>query len=283
MPKKKKSIGRNILSGFLAFFLTILLTVGTLCISVYVGFFADGRILDGLNYKDYYASVEEFFYQNARDMTIPSGLPPEIVDDIVDSQIIHDDVKGYVLAALKEEEYKFHTDVLKENLTKKIYQYFQEENMQITQLQEETIPQYVETVSDKYVEDLKVPLVTHIPRIKRLYKKVLFGVMTGGLLFAAAIVFVLFRMYQWKHRGLRYIVYGTIATSVMVAAPAFAARTSGFYKRIGINAEHLYNALTAYVEHGINMLFYMAAGWIVITCLLLLLVSFLKKKGRRRE
>lgn len=283
MSKNDKNIGKKILSSFLAFFLAILLTVGTVCISVYVGLFSNERILDGLNYKDYYANVEEFFYQNARDMTIPSGLPPEIVNDIVDAQTIYDDVKGYVLASLKGEEYTFHTDELKENLTKKIYQYFQEENIQITQLQEETIPQYVETVADKYIEDLKVPLVPHIPKIKQIYKKALPGIITVDLLLCTGIVVALFRIHRWRHRGLRYVVYSTTATAIMIALPAFAARKSGFYKRIGINVEHLYNALVAYIENGINMLFYMAAGWLVVTCILLLLISFLKKKGKRRN
>lgn len=283
MSAKKNSIGRNILSGFLAFFLTIILTVGTLCISIYMGFFMSGRILNGLNYKDYYASVEAFFYQNARDITIPIGLPPEIVDGIVDSQTIHDDVKGYVLAALKGEEYEFHTDMLEVNLTNHIYAYFEEENLTMTQLQEDTVPEYVGIIADKYVEDLKVPLITYISKAKRIYTKILLGILTGGLILGSAIVVVLFRMYRWRHRGLRYVVYSTIATAVMVAAPAIAARTTGFYKRIGINAEHLYNALVAYVENGINILFYMAAGWLVVTCVLLFLISFLKKKGKRKN
>lgn len=282
MLKKRKNIARNILSSFLAFFLTILLTVGTLCISVYTGFLMKGRILDGLNYKDYYANVEAFFYQNVRDMTIPSGLPPEIVDNIVDSQTIHDDVKGYVLASLEGKSYEYHTDMLKENLTNNIYTYFQKENLQMTQLQEETIPQYVQAISDKYEEDLKVPLVTYVPKVKQIYTKILLGTMAGVLILGGGIVVVLFRMYRWKHRGLRYITYSTIATAIMVAVPAFAARATGFYKRIGINAKHLYNVFVAYVENGINMLFYMAIGWLIITCILLFWISFLKKDGKRR-
>lgn len=282
MPKEKKSIARNILSGFLAFFLTVLLTAGTVCVSVYAGFFMDGRILDGLNYKDYYASVEEYFYQNARDMTIPSGLPPEIVNNIVDSQTIHDDIKGYVAASLKGEAYEFHTDTLKEKLTNNIYEYFRKEQLQMTQLQEETVPKYVQTIADKYVEDLKVPLVTYVPKIKQVYVKLLFGIITGVVILGGVIVFVLLRMYRWKHRGLRYIAYSTIAAAIMVAAPAFAVRISGFYKRIGIDAKHLYNMFVAYVENGVNMLFYMALGWLFITCVLLCLISWLKRKGKRR-
>lgn len=282
MSKETKKIARNFLSSVLAFFLTILLTVGTICVSVYVGFFMKGRILDGLNYKDYYARVENFFYQNAKDMTIPSGLPTEVIDGIVDSQTIHDDVKGYVLAALEGKAYEFHTDSLKENLTDNVYAYFEKENIQVSELQEETIPQYVQSISDKYEEDLKVPLITYISKAKRIYTKVLIAVMTGVILLGGAIVIALFRMYRWKHRGLRYIVYSTIATAVMVAAPAFAAHATGFYKRIGINAKHLYNAFVAYVENGINMLFYMAIGWVIVTCVLLFLISILKKNGRRR-
>lgn len=283
MSTKKNRIGRSILSGFLAFFLTILLTAATFCISIYIGFFMNGRILNGLNYKDYYASVEDYFYQRVRDMTIPSGLPPEIVDGIVDSQTIHDDVRGYVLAALEGEDYTFHTDMLEVNLTDRIYAYFEEENLEMTSLQEETIPEYVGTISDEYVKDLKVPLIPYIAKVKQLYRKVLVAVLGGTLVLGAAIVIVLFRMYRWRHRGLRYIAYSTIATAVMTMVPAVMARTTGFYKRIGINAEHLYNAFVAYIENGINILFYVAAGWLVVTGVVLLLISFLKRKGKRKD
>lgn len=282
MSKKSKKIARNILSSFLAFFLTVLLTVGTLLVSIYTGFFMKGKILDGLNYKDYYAGVEEYFYQDVKDMSIPSGLPEEVLDGIVDSQTIHEDVKGYVLAVLDGKEYVFRTEGMQKKLSDNIYAYFQDENVQMSELQEKTIPQYVQTVADRYEEDLKVPLLTYIYKARCLCSRLFVAVGAGILLIGGAIVFSLIRLYRWKHRGLRYVIYSTIATSVMVATPAFAARISGFYKRIGISAKHLYNAFVAYVENGINMLFYMAVGWIIITCILLFFVSYLKKNGKRR-
>jgi hypothetical protein len=249
---------------------------------IYVSFLSEGRILDVLNYKDYYASIESYFYQNAKDITIPVGLPTEIVDGIVDSDTIHDDVKGYVSAALKGEEYQFQTTGLRQNLTENIYTYFESENIEMTELQEETVPEYTQMIADEYEADMKVPLVSYMPKIKNLYRKVLAGILAATFLLGAAIVFVLLRMYHWKHKGLRYVAYSTTATALIVAVPGIVAQATGVYKRVGINAEHLYNAFVSYVQNGINMLFYTAIGWLVVTCALLFFISFLKKNGKRR-
>lgn len=278
--KKKNKLLKKILCGCLAFFLSVLLTAGTVCVVIYLGFLTENKILDSLNSKDYYSDVEAFFYEDAKDYTLPSGLPVEIVDGIVDSDTVHDDVRGYVRASLKGSGYTFATEELKENLTANIYAYFSEQGVEMTQLQSETLPEYAQNIADLYEEDMKVPVVNMIPGIRAVFLKVIAVILAVEAVLGAAIVITLLKMQRWKHRSMRYMVYSTLATAGMTVIPAIFALSSGFYKKINISSRHMYYALTGYVENGFMLFLYGAAFWLVVSAGLLAGISFMKNRKK---
>lgn len=278
--KKKNKMIKKLLSSLLAFFLSVFLTAGTVCIAIYLGYFTENKVLDSLNAKDYYTDVEEFFIEDAKDLTLPSGLPVEIVEGMVDSNTVHDDVRGYVKASFRQEEYIFATDKLKKNLTENVNFYFAESGTEMTQLQKDTLPEYVQSVADLYEEDLKVPLVDKIPAIRNVFLKVMIVVLAVSALLGMGIIITLIRMQRWKHRGMRYIVYSTLATAGMTALPAIVAFTSGFYKKINISARHTYYALTGYIENGFLIFLYAAVFWLIASAGLLAGISFMKNRKK---
>ena len=277
--KRKHRKGRFIISSILSFLLSILLTVATVALAIRAGFINESRILDGLNYKDYYSGVEAQFYQDAKDLSTPMGLPENVLDGIVDSDTIHEDVRGYVSAAFQGKQYTFHTDELEQSLTDHIYRYFQEQGWQLTQEQLTTIPEYTEMISDKYVEDLKVPLVNHFDKINRNYTKIMVLGITGCLILSAVIIFVLIRMYRWKHRAIRFVIYSTLAAAIMTAVPAVVVLVSGFYKRISIEMEYMYHAVVQYITNGFMVFIYMSCAWVAVSVGLLLFIRYLKKNS----
>ena len=109
MNRKSKKRLRGIISTILSFLLAVLFTVGSVLVGLYIGFLNENRIIDGLNYKDYYSGVEENFYQNSKDITTPMGLPENVVDGIVDSETIYENIKDYVVAAVNGQTYVFAT------------------------------------------------------------------------------------------------------------------------------------------------------------------------------
>lgn len=277
--KKKNRTLRYIISSILSFLLAILLTVGTFLVGIYAGFLNENRIIDGLNYKDYYTSAEEFFYQNAADTTIPIGLPESVVTDIVDSKTVYEDIRGYVLAAVKGKEYEFHTDELKRNLTKNVNQYISTQGLEMNEEQQATIPQYVQLIADQYEEDLQVPFIGHFAKLKATYQKVIAIAFPVIAVFSAVIIMMMIRMYRWKHRAMRFLIYSTSSAAIMVSIPAVVALVTGFYKRINISSEYVYYAFTKYIGNGFLIFLYMAAGWMIISAGLLLLIKYLKSNS----
>lgn len=277
--KRKHSRGRFVISSILSFLLAILLTVATVALAVKVGFVNKNQILDGLNYKDYYSGVEEQFYQDVKDLATPMGLPENVLEGIVESDIIHEDVRGYVDASCDGREYTFHTEELKQNLTDHIYRYFQEQGWQLTEEQLTTIPEFTGMIADKYVEDMKVPLVNYFNKLDSVYTKMTVFVVGGCLAVSVVIIIVLLRMQHWKHRAVRFVTYSTIAAAIMTAVPAVVVLVSGFYKRISIEMEYLYHAIVEYVFNGCMVFLYMSFAWVAVSAGLLLCIRYLKKNS----
>lgn len=277
MSKKSKKMLRGVISTLLSFLLAVIFTVGSVLIGLYIGFLNENRIIDGLNYKDYYSGVEESFYQNSKDITTPIGLPDTVVEGIVESETVYEDVKNYVVAAVNGQTFVFATDDLKSKLEENVRGYFASQEWEMTPEQEATIPEYTQLIADEYVDCVKVPFVEHFASAKRIFQKVLLIGIPAIIVLAAVIIFMLIHMQKWKHRGIRYVVYSSFATMLMVAIPGVVSLMSGFYKKINISTEYLYHALVKYISNGLWVFVYLALVWFAVSVSLLFLIRFVKK------
>lgn len=277
MSRKSKKIMRSIISTVLAFLMTLIFTAGSVLIGIYIGFLNENRIIDGLNYKDYYSGVEEKFYENITDLSTPMGLPESVVLEIVESERIYEDVKNYVVAAVNGQTFVVSTEELKNNLEANVRAYFESQGWEMTAEQESTIPEYTQLVADEYLEAVKVPFVEYFATAKNLLRKILLVALPVMIVSAAVIIFMLLRMQRWKHRAIRYVAYSSFSTMLMVAIPGAAALLSGFYKKINISSEYLYNALVKYVSNGLWVFIYLAIVWLAISVCMLFLIRFIKR------
>ena len=80
---KSNKMLKSVISTVLSFLLAVFFTVGSVLIGLYIGFLSENRIIDGLNYKDYYSGVEESFYENSKDLSLPIGLPDSVLQGII--------------------------------------------------------------------------------------------------------------------------------------------------------------------------------------------------------
>lgn len=276
--KKSNKFLKGFISIIFSFILAVIFTVMSMIIGVYIGFLNENRIIDGLNYKDYYKGVEDAFYENAKDISTPIGLPESVLEGIVESEKIHSDVKNYVTSSVNGKTYVISTDDLRNNLAENVRNYFAQQNMEMSPEQEATIPEYTQLIADEYEQTVKVPFVSYFAQAKSSMQKIMLIVVPVCLVLTAIIVFMLVRMRKWKHRGIRYIVYSTLSAALMVALPGIVVLCNGFYKRINIASDYLYYALVRYVANGLWVFVYLAVVWLAISVGLLFLIRIIKSK-----
>lgn len=282
MAKKKNRGLRFAISCILSFILAVLFTAGTVMIAVKLGFLSENSVLAGMNKKDYYKSAETDFYQDAKDYTIPVGLPVEVVEGIVDSETVYNDIKGYVVASVNHKEYSFDTGDLQSRLTENVYDYFRKEGLQMNEEQITTIPKYTQMVADIYVENMKVSYVTVLGKINAAVGDYLWIGVFACVFISILDIVMLVKMHHWKHRGVRFITYSSITTVILVASPVVIVGILEKFMKPNIAPEHLYYALVNYCASGLKIFVYLSIGWIVISVALLLLIKYLKKNSTRR-
>lgn len=281
MAIKKNKTLRFVISCILSFLLAVLFTAGTMMIAVKLGFLNANSVLDGMSEKNYYKSAEEDFYQDAKDYTIPIGLPVEVVEGIVESETVYNDIRSYVKAAVKNEEYVFNTDDLRSRLTENVYAYFKEEGLQMTEEQITTVPKYTQMVADIYTENVQVDYVALLGKINVAYGGFLWIGVLVCVVLSAVIIAMLIMMQHWKHRGVRFVVYSSITTVILVASPVVIVSVIGSVVKPNISPEHLYYALVNYCANGLKIFGYLSIGWIAITIALLILIRCMKNSIRR--
>lgn len=282
MAKIKSKKSRFVISCILSFLLAVLFTCATVMIVVKIGFLSKNSVLNGLNKKGYYQSAEADFYKDAKDYTIPVGLPVEVVEGIIDSEKVYEDVKGYVTASVNNKGYAFDTDDLQSRLTENVYQYFQDEGLEMNEEQIETVPVYTKMIANIYIKNMKVEFVTLIGKINAAFGGWLWFGAIACFGLSAGIIVMLIKLQRWKHRGVRFVAYSSITTVILLLTPVVVGTILSKTLKPNIEPEHLYYALTNYCAGGMRMLLYMAIGWMAVTAALLILIHYLKKKSSRR-
>ena len=255
--RKRRKRRVFLLSSVLSFLLSVLLTFASYLSGVYVGGLNPAFILDDLNKSGYYESVQKYFYDTAESLTLPSGLPTEVTEGIAPLEYVYQEVQNYV----------------------NIEAYLEEENLVLTAEQQQNKTDYIKMITDEFVQDAKVPFLHYFVKIKDIGVKVMKIALPALLVLSAACIFLLIRMQRFKHRGVRFITYSTIAATFMSGLPPLIALLNGFYKRINLEPEYFYLFVSTYIERALMCIAIIGAAWCVTTGILLGVIHFLKGRA----
>lgn len=277
--RKRRKRRVFLLSSVLSFLLSVLLTFASYLSGVYVGGLNPAFILDDLNKSGYYESVQKYFYDTAESLTLPSGLPTEVTEGIAPLEYVYQEVQNYVNACFKNQDYSFSLKTMEDKLNANIEAYLEEENLVLTAEQQQNKTDYIKMITDEFVQDAKVPFLHYFVKIKDIGVKVMKIALPALLVLSAVCIFLLIRMQRFKHRGVRFITYSTIAATFMSGLPPLIALLNGFYKRINLEPEYFYLFVSTYIERALMCIAIIGAAWCVTTGILLGVIHFLKGRA----
>lgn len=276
--RESAGISKNIISGITAFILSVSCTLLTVILAGYFGFFSTGYIMTSFQKVQYYGKVMNHFNEDAWDITIPMGLPREVLKDISDIIKVTRDVNGTLTAGLDGTDYRVDTSGLERKLDENVRSYMKESHKELDTNQEKVLSEYKKNIAAKYVSNVQIPLVKYIGSFKELFKKVMVMGIPVCIILIVCAAALLVAVRRWKHRGLRYIAYGTLGTVLMTAALPGAILMSGIYKRIQLSPEYFYQFITSYVKGGLMVFLYFSAAWLALSVLILCLIYKMRKK-----
>lgn len=270
--------GRTIVSMILSFLIAVTLTMAALLGSLRLGFLNEKMIVRSLNVKDYYGVVCDDFYERVEDLSIPLGIPKSALEGIVDTNSMYNDIRASLEASLTGQTYQPDTGKLRTKLKENVENYAKSREIELGEAQQTVLNTYLEQVAEQYVRATKIPFIEYYGRIHSFAEKVITVGILGCLVFAVLAGIVLFRMYIWKHHAMRYLVYSTLASGLMIGlVPAYLLLAQD-YRRLVIEPEYLYQFMVTYVTNGLMIFEGFAIGFFGIAALLLLRIASLRRR-----
>lgn len=270
--------GRTIVSMILSFLIAVALTMAALLGSLRLGFLNEKMIVRSLNVKDYYGVVCDDFYERLEDLSIPLGIPKSALEGIVDTNSMYNDIRASLEASLTGQTYQPDTGKLRTKLKENVENYAKSREIELGEAQQAVLNTYLEQAAEQYVRATKIPFIEYYGRIHDFAEKVITVGILGCLVFAVLAGIILFRMYIWKHHAMRYLVYSTLASGLMIGlVPAYLLLAQD-YRRLVIEPEYLYQFMVTYVTNGLMIFEGFAIGFFGIAALLLLRIASLRRR-----
>lgn len=270
--------GRTIVSMILSFLIAVTLTMAALLGSLRLGFLNEKMIVRSLNVKDYYGVVCDDFYERVEDLSNPLGIPKSALEGIVDTNSMYNDIRASLEASLTGQTYQPDTGKLRTKLKENVENYAKSREIELGEAQQTVLNTYLEQAAEQYVRATKIPFIEYYGRIHSFAEKVITVGILGCLVFAVLAGIVLFRMYIWKHHAMRYLVYSTLASGLMIGlVPAYLLLVQD-YRRLVIEPEYLYQFMVTYVTNGLLIFEGFAIGFFGIAALLLLRIATLRRR-----
>lgn len=270
--------GRTIVSMILSFLIAVTLTMAALLGSLRLGFLNEKMIVRSLNVKDYYGVVCDDFYERVEDLSIPLGIPESALEGIVDTNSMYNDIRASLEASLTGQTYQPDTGKLRTKLKENVENYAKSREIELGEAQQTVLNTYLEQAAEQYVRATKIPFIEYYGRIHSFAEKVITVGILGCLVFAVLAGIILFRMYIWKHHAMRYLVYSTLASGMMIGlVPAYLLLAQD-YRRLVIEPEYLYQFMVTYVTNGLMIFEGFAIGFFGIAALLLLRIATLRRR-----
>ncbi|MEG0933541.1 MAG: hypothetical protein RSF41_08105 [Lachnospiraceae bacterium] len=267
-----------IIGIIVAFVLSILLTLLTTMLAVYLGLFNTNSVIVSFNKVDYYHNVLEDFDKKAWDITIPLGLPKEVVTDLVEINKVSRDVKGSLMAGLDHTDYIPDTTDIEQDIDDRVRQYFADQGKALDANQEKVLAEYKTTIAKDYLKSVEIPLIKYFGNLKNLYQKVMTAGIPICLILSFVAITMIIKIQKWKHRGLRVIAYSTLAAMVMTGLVPGIILISGIYKRLDLAPKYFYHFIMEYIKGGLQTFIYFSIVWFLVSVVLMLVCNNMKKK-----
>lgn len=270
-----------ILSSILAFVLAVLLTALTYIGDLYFRGLNTGVLTGAIMNTNYSIELMDSLYEECESLTLPIGLPVEVVNDIFDLENLKKDVSASVKASLDGVEYIPDTTLIRSKLSDNINKYLEKEQLKLSEEQEWYLEEYLQLIESEYVDNIEFVVITEAMPYWNSFIRIAGFVALGIIVLMGIIIFAIIRMHQWLHRGLRFITYSTIATFLMSVIPPIAIYVSHFYERLNVSPKYFYVAMIYIIDEFLIFSIKMGCFHAIISAILLGCIQVSKKNGYR--
>jgi len=279
-----------ILSSLFAFLLTLLLLVLFSSIGLGIGVFNSRNISKAINKSDYIGKAYVAINQRTEEVLLEAGLPRDLLSDIITPARVHADGMNYASQALStkqepdnslEDQRKLHGQIQTAILEYAIEQGISQSS-ELSEGISEGIPESIKVIADRiedeYISRVEIKFIEYLKNYKLDYKRLMVVIIPSIMLIIAILCYMIIRMHRYKYRGLRYIAYGLIASSVLMIALAWYTLYNKGYHMIKLAPSYYQYFISSYLRMSITVFAYIGILGILLAVVLTTLIGVMRNK-----
>lgn len=210
MNQKKQKV--QLISALYSALLAILLIFIFLIIGFAIGIFNTKNFTRILHKNHYYNGVHREILETIDEYMEESSLDGEFLHSVISKDRVYISGQNYLNAVLKNEEPTWNSVPLQGAVRKDIILYLQEESIMI---ENQEITALVDEILSIYKEKISIPFVENMMAYRNQFLKFSWLGIVLLLGLSGAVSFLLLKVYKHIFQGISYIVYSTIAASII--------------------------------------------------------------------
>ncbi len=270
---KTSKLSNTILSFFLALFLFIDLVL----IVAGVTLFSQRGFLSVFD-NAYYEYMLKYVNEQTLYYTLPTGYDEAVLDGVFTLAEVKADADGFVTAAFKGATYKPDESSERDRIMQNVSALYARDGVEFNDEAQASATAYADELMAIYNKAIELPGASAIGKLSRklriidLATAVVFAIMSIGL----AVTLVAPR--HFKHRGLRYVAYGTGGAALLAFVGPAALLVSGFYKGLNVTPQYFYHFCMLLIERLIHLCLLGAGVCLIVTIIIAINVARMRRQ-----
>lgn len=269
---------RHIIAGLFTFLLTIQLAILLLLIGFGIGVFHDTTIIQKVNESNYYNEIHKEMNTIAEELMIEAGLPVTVLSEVITLDRVYISGKYYIEDTLAGRYATPTTTNIREKLSANMDQYLEEQGVLPSDELDSDVEHLLNEVEQVFQKGIQFEFVDYIASYKASYMHLLKIALPIVLCMIGVLCYFILRMNRYPHRGVRMIVYATIAASMMSILTASYLLLSGQYDKVEASPDYYRKFLVLLLQWDIKVFLYLGLMGLVIAIVLINLVGYMKNR-----
>lgn len=276
-----------------AFLLTVLFVILYISFGMGMGVFNSRSITNSINSIDYYDRVYAAVTQSTEELLLQAGLPDTILSDIITPGRVHVDGMNYVNEAINrkqknditvyEEPQSQPRYILNKEIELHILEYMEQEFIEQKSIRQsaqfsEEIATIVNAIEYDYNNKVQLKFVDYLMNYKIDYNKIMIIMIPSLILLISILCYMLIRIYRYRYRGIRFIVYALSASSILTIILSLYLLISRSYSKFVITPDYYNEFVSEYLKLSITVFAYIGMMGILLAILLITLIGFMRNK-----
>ena len=269
--RRKKSKLKPLLYCVMAFFLSFVLFLLSICMVLRFTVFSKDFMLNTMDSKGYYSMVRYELQSCLTDLVYASGFEPEFAVSFANGYDVKKAVESYVNSFYAGDNNLVDTTEFKQKLYAEVQNYATQNGIELTSDSEDNIIYFVNEAANIYTDQISIPFFSVIGKYIDDFNNtlnIIIGVLTVLILGISGVIFFTNR---YKHRRYKYICYGLAGGALAsVVIPVFIS-ASNIISKINITTRSLYNLFVGYFTNLFNYFYTCSAVFAVLALIAFLL------------